>query len=311
MPQCNGITSGAGRHQCTRHGHQNFAIQDLVFCRTHYNLELAAGPRVAGECCFIKPNRHRCGNVIGVGREGHVTCHRHRTVQIQLDQAFNIPLQLEPAPPPPMNQELGNAAQARERRRNGELGKLAGDAQNVHTGIVVKHTNDGTEKLLSIPVPKDQKTLPEITAAVMMKLTIYKFNKVIDVLSDMGRWYACHTCREEGDYLYKRVLDGLWARIRSETNAETQKELIHRLYQEIHESNGMCCEGHISRLVNVMVGFDDAFAPPVSFGELLQNKMAAIYAMDIDTAEKVKQATAYFDELGVPAAERTAWIEAF
>jgi hypothetical protein len=194
---------------------------------------------------------------------------------------------------------------------NPELGRLAGDAQNVHTGVVVKHTNDGTDKLLSIPVPKDQRTLPEITAAVMMKLHIIKFSKVLDVLSDMGRWYDCNTCRNPGDYLYKRVLDGLWARIRSETNIEIQKELILRLYQEMHESNGMCCEGHISRLVNVMVGFDEAFAPPVSFGELLQNKMAAIYAMDIDTTEKVKQATAYFDELGVPAVERTAWIEAF
>ena len=73
----------------------------------------------------------------------------------------------------------------------------------------------------------------------------------------------------------------------------------------------MCCEGHISRVCNVLVGFDDAFAPPVPFGEILQNKMAAIYAMEIDTDKKVTLATDFFNEFAVPEVERSAWLEAF
>jgi hypothetical protein len=70
----------------------------------------------------------------------------------------------------------------------------------------------------------------------------------------------------------------------------------------------MCCEGHLSRLVNVMAGFDDAFKPPVSLGEALQSKMAAIAASG--AADAVEQAKAYMAELGLTAAEQAPWLEA-
>jgi hypothetical protein len=73
----------------------------------------------------------------------------------------------------------------------------------------------------------------------------------------------------------------------------------------------MCCEGHISRLCNVLVGFDEAFQPPVPFGEILQNKMAAIAGLDIPEEEKRKQANAFFDEHRVAQEERSAWLDAF
>ena len=73
----------------------------------------------------------------------------------------------------------------------------------------------------------------------------------------------------------------------------------------------MCCEGHISRLCNVLVGFDETFAPPVPFGEILQNKMAAIAALEVETEEKIRQATAFFNEFAVPEPDRAAWLEAF
>ena len=60
-----------------------------------------------------------------------------------------------------------------------------------------------------------------------------------------------------------------------------------------------------------MVGFDVSFVSPVSVGEILQNKMAAIAALEIETEEKIKQASAVMEELHVPDVERTAWLEAF
>jgi len=60
----------------------------------------------------------------------------------------------------------------------------------------------------------------------------------------------------------------------------------------------------------VLVGFDDAFEPPVPKGEILQQKMAAIAGLDVDTDEKVRQATAVFEELEIPESEREPWLEA-
>ena len=92
---------------------------------------------------------------------------------------------------------------------------------------------------------------------------------------------------------------------------ERKTEMYKRAWEECYEAVGMCCEGHISRLCNVLVGFDEAFQPPVSFGELLQSKMSVIAGLDVSDEEKRRQATAFFDEYGTPAEERVAWLDAF
>ena len=130
-------------------------------------------------------------------------------------------------------------------------------------------------------------------------------------MNDMHRWYDTRSCRTNNDWLYKRTLDGLYMTIRKLDGTESKNEIYQRVFEECFESVGMCCDGHISRLCNVLVGFDDAFLPPVPFGEILQNKMAAIYAMEIETSEKIKQAMEFFNEFAVPEAERTAWLDAF
>jgi hypothetical protein len=43
----------------------------------------------------------------------------------------------------------------------------------------------------------------------------------------------------------------------------------------------------------------------------MQQKMAAIASLDVSDEEKRRQATAWFDEMAVPAAERAAWLDAF
>lgn len=124
-------------------------------------------------------------------------------------------------------------------------------------------------------------------------------------------WYNQSSCRMPNDYLYRNTLDGLYLAIRNVQSDDTKIELFKRTFEECVESVGMCCDGHITRLCNVMVGFDDAFRPPVPIGDLIQSKMSAIAATDVPTEEKVRQATAFFNELNVPEADRTAWLDAF
>jgi hypothetical protein len=127
----------------------------------------------------------------------------------------------------------------------------------------------------------------------------------------MYKWYDTETCRLSEDWLYRKALIVLYYTIRNLKDESIQNELFKRAFEECNESVAMCCDGHISRLCNVLVGFDDAFAPPVPFGEILQNKMAAIAALEIETEEKVRQANTFFNEFAVPEPERVAWLEAF
>ena len=183
-----------------------------------------------------------------------------------------------------------------------DLHRLALDTQNVHTKEVNQQTSSATWFLLQTSVPKDQDTFAELLATWSDKQGAKR------VLTDMCQWYQMETCVTQGDYLYGRMLDGLWTRIKAHKERE---ELTQRLWEEASESVNKCCQGHLSRLANVLVGFTDEVKAEVPVGELLQQKMAAIAAKDIPVEQKVEEARAVCEELKVPEAERAAWLEAF
>lgn len=183
-----------------------------------------------------------------------------------------------------------------------ELQRLAQDAQNVHTEAVNKQTSAATTFLLEASVPEDQDTPAELETAWADKASLKK------VMKDVAKWYKVDSCVAESDWLYKRMLDGLWARIKLH---KERAELTQRLWEEAFESVGMCCQGHLSRLANVLVGFTEEVKTELPVGELLQAKIAAIAAKDISVEEKVCEAWVVFEELKVPVEERDAWIEAF
>ena len=180
-----------------------------------------------------------------------------------------------------------------------ELQQFVEDAQNVHRRVVTDNTNQQTQKLLEVPVPLGQNTLAEI-----QKL----FGKSRKVISDMEHWYGLTMCRKEADCLYKRMLDGLWALIKASPH---KTDLCQRLVEELTDSIGMCCEGHLSRLCNVLVGFDDAFTTIVSKGEMLQQAMSQIAALDVTERTKKMRARKVLRELEIPVAEHADWLDAF
>ena len=193
------------------------------------------------------------------------------------------------------------------------LAAIAHDRQNVHTRAVSEQTNRGLEKLIEKQATYSRylNTTSGWFVARWLNSSIDTWPNIVRVGEDMWRWYTTRTCRQTEDRLYKKALDGLFIMIRDVKDDDTRKELFKRAYEECYESVGLCCDGHISRLCNVLVGFDDTFAPPVPFGEILQNKMAAIAALDVDTEEKKRQAIAFFNEFAVPDADRSVWLDAF
>ena len=211
---------------------------------------------------------------------------------------------------PPPNLEHHPVVIAQQARPAG-LAAIARDAQNVHTAAVTNQTNKSLEMLLEASKTEKHMRTPEWFAAKWLIRGYGHWNVVQRVVNDMLHWHTQAYCKTANDWLYKRTLDGLYITIAKIKDTETRLELYKRAFEECLESVGMCCEGHISRLCNVLVGFDDNFAPPVPFGEILQNKMAAIAALEVETEEKVRQATAFFNEFAVPEPDRAAWLEAF
>jgi hypothetical protein len=207
---------------------------------------------------------------------------------------LHIAVQPPPPPGPPLN----------------VLARIAADRQNVHTTAVSKQTNENLERILKVDVTFFGNHTVERIGSMWLLRSFSRMHDKFVVLDDMSKWYARTLCRAEGDRLYKRTLDGVFRLILSTPDVEMRRELVKRLYEECFEAVGLCCDGHISRLCNVFVGFDERFKPEISVNEQLQTKIAKIAALDVSRETKVTQATAVLDELHVAPADRVAWLEA-
>jgi hypothetical protein len=79
-----------------------------------------------------------------------------------------------------------------------------------------------------------------------------------------------------------------------------------RLAQEIAEGMGMCTNGKMARLINVLQGYDDTLEidPPK---EVFQEKIALL--MKRPAEERAEAARALFIEFLIPEAEQAPWLE--
>jgi len=186
------------------------------------------------------------------------------------------------------------------------LGKIATDKQSIHTISVTKATNDGIFILENQDIPRGQKTLKEIEQAWVEK---FGERRVSRVMADMKDWGSREKVMGKNN-TYRSVLRGLWAKIKSFSDAELKKELLIRLFEECNESLGMCADGHVGRLVNVLVGFDEQFKNNISPKEYFQNNISLISNSEVPLVFKIDQAKKLMDDIQMPEEERVAWLEA-
>ena len=136
-------------------------------------------------------------------------------------------------------------------------------------------------------------------------------SKIKETIEDMRDWGKRSSVMKKGENVYKTTLRGLWTKIKG-FEPEVRDELIKRLFEEAYEAVGLCADGHVGRLCNVLVGFDPEFTCSLSPMEYFQNNIALI-AENIHAphATKILQAKALMDEIKMPEEERGAWLDAF
>jgi hypothetical protein len=191
----------------------------------------------------------------------------------------------------------------RKRLHVRNLGDVAHDGQNVHTKEVVVQTNEKIELLHSVTVKQKQKTLSEIETAWMGQCYV-NYTKLTTVLEDMRKWGNTETVCAEGDWAYRKALRGLWTKI------QTNPELVQRLWEESLDSLGMCAQGHLSRLANVLVGFEEGVKTPICMKELFQNEISLLAAKEMTNEEKEGQAKSLMDTYFIAEEERQVWLDA-
>ena len=188
------------------------------------------------------------------------------------------------------------------------LAGIAMSRQSVHASEVVQQAARGMDFLLKVKVPSgwddESKVLGELKK-------LWAGQEHTTLHADMRIWWNQRSCFTADDYMYRKLLTGLWTYVKSEEDAERRKELEKRMFQECSEAVKMCCQGHTNRLVNVLSGF----VPGVEIvvrqpkGEILQQQFALIGAME-NAEERTRRANEVIAELGLTAEEAAPWLEA-
>lgn len=188
----------------------------------------------------------------------------------------------------------------------GSLAAIAASTQNIHAPAVVEQAKRGMDFLLAVSVPAggQDAVLDDLRA-------LWPAARLASMHADIRTWWNKESCFTAGDWMYRRMLTGLWFYVKSQEDAERRKELEKRMLEECSEAVRMCCQGHTNRLVNVLGGFvegiDIVVAQPK--GEILQQKFALIANID-NEEERYVQATQVLAELGVGADEAGVWLDA-
>ena len=185
----------------------------------------------------------------------------------------------------------------------GELGILANDKQNIHTTRIVNDTKLIIDKVLKIPVPAEYSTNTLITIGeIILECKLSKYA----VWQMTAKYCADEVIYEYPAGIYARLLNSVWQYIKGSPDKEDLKKILR---SEMEDNIGMCAQGNLSRLCNILSGYLDGLVIETS-GEKLQRLMAELFKQSISSDEKLIAGKKILDNLNVDKDSWNAWLEA-
>ena len=186
----------------------------------------------------------------------------------------------------------------------GELAAFVRDAQNVHTRPMVKQTTDMIEKILTVEVPEDYQwaTGSLRTPGEIMMTCKISHEAGWQLMSQYAQKTSIYGL---GDGIYGKTLDAVWQYILKSPEKESMCAVLK---QEMQDNIGMCAQGNLTRVCNILAGFMDGVGSLESVSEQLGRRFGAI-AEHPDPEERIKMGADVLRELNVPEKEWPAWLE--
>ena len=189
----------------------------------------------------------------------------------------------------------------------GDLGQFANDNQNIHTTRVVNQTVQMVERILNIKIPEGY-AWNQITMSKTCGEIILECKLPVNAASLMlGMYVRNDTIYEMGAGIYGRTLDGVWQYI---CNSSFKEDLCKILRQELVDNIGMCMQGNLTRLCNILAGYMEGFAGvTLSPVEKLGNEIPKLMEIE-DVKERLERGIKILLESGLPEENWAAWLDA-
>lgn len=183
------------------------------------------------------------------------------------------------------------------------LGGFANDRQNVHTTTAVKQTMNTIKEILKIEVPVEyrwnmrsvSKTVTEIISECQ--------------LTPASTWQMISKyCSDEQIYdlqngIYGKVLDCVWQYIKNSPDKEDLKKILK---SELIDNIGMCAQGNLSRLTNILSGYIELPVIEESMHDKLGRLLPPLMEV-IDIPRRLNYAARIFKEVGLPNDQWYDW----
>lgn len=183
------------------------------------------------------------------------------------------------------------------------LRRFAADNQNIHTTMVVSATLANVELLLRQEVPPqfrwNEDACSQTPAAIIAACDLSPAATI-----NMVRWYCPQGdsgIYELGPGIYGRVLDAVWQNVAASAPDSGLRAILR---QELEDSVGMCAQGNLSRLCNVLAGYAEGLAAATSPTERAANLLSQLTGDNL-----VERGRTILRESGVPEAQWDAWLE--
>ena len=198
-----------------------------------------------------------------------------------------------------------NAIGAAVRIQPRALAAFAADPQNVHTTEAVQQTKDIVDLIRKIPVPEDYRWHPTLSSKTPFEIGMEC------KLSQKAAWqmisqYAQDTSIYDIDVgIYGKVLDSVWQYIK---NSSDKEDLCRIIKRELEDNIGMCAQGNLSRICNVLAGYMEGIGAQESLAERLGRLLPPLMEIE-DMTERVRQACIILRENRVPPEEWDTWME--
>jgi hypothetical protein len=220
--------------------------------------------------------------------------HLEAARQIVRERAAVVGVAAQQAPPP-----LG--LQARER----PLAAFAADPQNVHTTAAVQQTKDIVAKIRETVVPEGYRWHATISSRTPFEIGL-ECNLSQKAAWQMISQYAQDTSIYDIEVgIYGKVLDCVWQYVKASSDKEDLCRIIKR---ELEDNIGMCAQGNLSRICNVLAGYMEGIGSQESLSERLGRLLPPLMELE-DVTERIRQALVILRDNHVPVGEWDSWMD--
>ena len=188
---------------------------------------------------------------------------------------------------------------------NENMGAFAQDRQNVHTSAAVDQIKHNISIIRKIFVPPEYRW-NQTTISKTYREIVFDCD-----LSPKGNWqFASYYCNNATIYdmepgIFGIMTDGVWQYIR---DSEDKRCLINILKREFEDNIGMCAQGNLSRVCNILSGYLPGIGQSDSVSTILGREFPKLMAIENET-DRVFQGTEILRNNNVPDAEWEAWLE--